>query len=350
MDLTQLRQFQTLARAENMTRAAQELQIDQPSLSRTLKRLETDLGVPLFDRTGRRIQLNPYGRAFWTASTARSSSWKKGRRPGTRHGSTRRGGDRARRRRRTLASRPVAGLRPRTRVRTVSASQRSLGEVRRLLELGQIDFGFSPAPMGSPCLRWRRLTEEEIFLVVPCGHRLDGRESVTLRDLAPEAMVMGGRGNVLRDLMDEACAQAGFAPRVTCEADDPAAIYNFVEAGLGVSFIPALVRRQRSEARQQNVSWLSIKGLPLRLTLGITWHEDRHLSEAAVAFRSFVARTLAAYEVNPSLPTFHELAVEARLVFYRMAQSGIRPDCRAISLTVWLARWATPNRRLRLPP
>ena len=298
MDLTQLRQFQALARAEHMTRAAQELGIDQSSLSRTLKRLETELGVPLFDRTGRRIQLNAYGRAFLERVDRSLVVLEEGRRQ-VRDMAQLDGEEIA------LAAAAVHWLpdllrdfgqeRASARFRLL---QRSLGEVRRLLELGQIDFGFSPAPMGPPCLRWRRLTEEEIFLVVPCGHRLDGRESVTLRDLAPEAMVMSGRGNVLRDLMDEACVRAGFAPRVTCEADDPAAIYNFVEAGLGVSFIPALVRRQRSEARQQNVSWLSIKGLPLRLTLGIAWHEDRHLSEAAVAFRNFVARSLAADEVN----------------------------------------------------
>src|SRR5256886_1659607 len=64
MDLLQLHYFRTVARLEHMTRAAEELLIAQPALSQTIARLEDDLGVPLFDRLGRRIRLNLFGRAF----------------------------------------------------------------------------------------------------------------------------------------------------------------------------------------------------------------------------------------------------------------------------------------------
>ena len=64
MDLLQLRYFQTVARTEHMTKAAQELFIAQPSLSKTIRRLEKEIGVPLFDRQGRSIKLNQFGKAF----------------------------------------------------------------------------------------------------------------------------------------------------------------------------------------------------------------------------------------------------------------------------------------------
>src|SRR5262249_40871751 len=64
MDLLQLRYFQTVARYEHMTQAARELMIAQPSLSQTIARLEEELGVPLFDRQGRHIRLNQFGRTF----------------------------------------------------------------------------------------------------------------------------------------------------------------------------------------------------------------------------------------------------------------------------------------------
>src|SRR5579884_4252519 len=64
MDLLQLRYFQTVARLEHMTQAAQELYISQSSLSKTIIHLEHELGVSLFDRQGRKIQLNQYGKAF----------------------------------------------------------------------------------------------------------------------------------------------------------------------------------------------------------------------------------------------------------------------------------------------
>jgi len=59
-----LRYFQVVARLENVTRAAEELYIAQPSLSKTITRLEESVGVPLFERQGRRIRLNHFGKTF----------------------------------------------------------------------------------------------------------------------------------------------------------------------------------------------------------------------------------------------------------------------------------------------
>lgn len=64
MELNQIKQFRVIARTENISMASEELFIAQPSLSQTLKRLESELGTPLFDRKGRRIVLNEAGRIF----------------------------------------------------------------------------------------------------------------------------------------------------------------------------------------------------------------------------------------------------------------------------------------------
>ncbi|SEM54818.1 regulatory helix-turn-helix protein, lysR family [Paenibacillus sp. OV219] len=64
MELLQLKYFQTVARLEHMTKAAEELNIAQPSLSQTIARLEEDIGVALFDRKGRAIRLNRFGQVF----------------------------------------------------------------------------------------------------------------------------------------------------------------------------------------------------------------------------------------------------------------------------------------------
>ncbi|WP_369218522.1 LysR family transcriptional regulator, partial [Streptomyces flavofungini] len=64
MDLLSLRYFQAVARHQHISRAAQELRVAQPSVSRTIGRLESELGVLLFDRQGRRIRLNEHGEAF----------------------------------------------------------------------------------------------------------------------------------------------------------------------------------------------------------------------------------------------------------------------------------------------
>src|SRR5690349_12115287 len=64
MELQQLKYFQTVARLQHFTRAAEELYISQPSLSRSIARLEEELGAPLFDREGRQVRLNRLGQTF----------------------------------------------------------------------------------------------------------------------------------------------------------------------------------------------------------------------------------------------------------------------------------------------
>lgn len=64
MDLLQLKYFQKVAQLKHLTQAANKLYISQPALSQTIARLEKDIGVPLFNRTGRQINLNEYGRVF----------------------------------------------------------------------------------------------------------------------------------------------------------------------------------------------------------------------------------------------------------------------------------------------
>ena len=64
MDLLQLRYFQVVARHQHVSRAATELRVAQPALSRAIARLEAEVGVPLFDRRGRRIRLNRFGAMF----------------------------------------------------------------------------------------------------------------------------------------------------------------------------------------------------------------------------------------------------------------------------------------------
>ena len=64
MEWQRLEYFQTLARVQHMTRAAEQLSISQPALSRSIASLEGEIGVPLFDRQGRTIILNRYGTMF----------------------------------------------------------------------------------------------------------------------------------------------------------------------------------------------------------------------------------------------------------------------------------------------
>jgi len=292
MDLLQLNQFRVLARVQHMTRAAEELYMAQPSLSKTIKRMEEELGVPLFDRPGRQIRLNQFGRAYLEYVDQIFFALEEGRRTVRSMAQLDQGEI-------TLAAEALHWLpdllydfrtqQPTTRFHLF---QRAPDEIQHLLESREIDFGFLPGPVGVPAIRWRHLLTRELFLAVPPGHRLAGRGSISLREVASEAVVIGREGGTLRDTIDAACQQAGFTLRVVCEANEATAIHDFVAAGLGVAFIPALMR-QRIE---QRLEWVRFTDPVCHLTLGIAWHEAHHLSKAAHTFREFITRYFEASE------------------------------------------------------
>lgn len=291
MELLQLAHFRAVARLEHMTRAAEELNVTQPSLSRSIIRLEQELGVPLFDRRGRGLGLNDFGRAFLTHVDRifRELDTATGRlrdMAGLDQGNV------------SLAAgalhslpevlRPFQETHPKIRFRLFA---HPLPELHRLLATGESDLCIVPADPVIPGVHWQPLQTGEIFLVVPSGHRLAGRVSVALVEVADEDMVLGKRGDSLRDVMEEYFHLAGIVPRVTCETDEPTVIEDFVAAGLGVAFIPNLPTLR---LRDGSTSWVRISEPACRFSLGIAWNESRYLSQAARAFREHIIAHFAA--------------------------------------------------------
>ncbi len=291
MELLQLSHFRVVARLEHITRAAEEMNITQPSLSRSIIRLERELGVPLFDRRGRGMQLNGFGRAFLdhVDRVFRELDIATGELrdlAGLDHGIV------------SMAAgalhwlpevlRPFQDAHPTVRFRLFT---QSLPELHRLLATGGSDLCVIPADPVIPGVHWQPLQTREIFLVVPAGHPLAGRTSVALRDVAGEDMVLGKSGDALREVMDGYFRRAGVVPRVACETDEPTTIEDFVMAGLGVAFIPDLATPR---LRDGSTSWVRISEPVCQFSLGIAWNESRYLSQAARAFREHAIAHFAA--------------------------------------------------------
>ncbi|ASS66927.1 MULTISPECIES: LysR family transcriptional regulator [unclassified Paenibacillus] len=285
MELLQLQYFQTVARLEHMTRAAEELKIAQPSLSKTISRLEDDLGVPLFDRQGRQLRLNSFGRAFLERVDKAFVELLEGRREirqlaGLQEGSV------------TIAvSLPhlLPGLLgpfltqfPLVRLRQRIGSSASM---KRQLESGEADLILSSAIVEGKDVVWEPLYEEEIFLLAPASHRLSGQASVRLEALREERFISMNAGHDFRVLTDRLCGEAGFSPFTAFEGDEPQVIGNLVRRGLGVAFVPELsVNRPLSP----ELRLLKLAGPSCRRTIGMAFGSRRYLSEAAQQFRRHV--------------------------------------------------------------
>jgi DNA-binding transcriptional LysR family regulator len=280
-----LAQFAAVARLEHVTRAAAELGMPQPTLSRAVARLEQELGVPLLAREGRTVRLTRAGRIFLAAVERALSEVERGA-EAARAEADPTGGRVAFGFLHTMGSEAVPMLlrgfraeHPRVRFQLVQDYTDSM--LQRLRE-GELDLCLvSPRPEG-PELTARRLGEQRLRLVVPADHRLAGRQRVRLGEVAEDAFVTLEPGYGLRRITDALCAEAGFTPRISFEGEESETLRGLVAAGLGVAVLPP------ATVARPDVAELQLSSPGARREISLTWVTGRPLTPPAEAFRGYV--------------------------------------------------------------
>lgn len=278
MELYQLRSFVAVAEELHVSRAAARLHLAQPTLSRQIAALERSVGVPLFRRTQRRLQLTSAGEALLTGAREilrrADGATEQARRAARGEVGVLRLG--------FVQSAVYAAL-PRLVGPFRAAHPQVRLEVRPMTTLqqiaalhdGELDAGLlrprQPAagPVERAGLRTRVLSHDEVLAVLPAAHPLAARQRVPLAALAEEPFVLYPRepGSTGHDMIIEHCRQAGYQPRIIQEATDAQTIVALVAAGLGVSLLltptppidPALVvyrqLRDRIPAWEMALAW-----------------------------------------------------------------------------------------------
>lgn len=284
MDLLQLRYFQAVARYQHVSRAAADLRVAQPALSRTIARLEAELGVPLFNRHGRRLALNRFGAAFLARVERALGELDQARHEledavGLAHGSIAVAAETLR----VLTDLAAAFLADHPEV-SLRLNQSSAPAMSRQLEAGDVDLCLASQPLEGPEFRAVELFSEEVLLAVPPQHRFARRKSVGVKELAGEPFITPRAGYWQRTLIERLLRRAGTSLTIACEGDEPAAIRGLISAGVGVGLLPMVARRM---AAQPPVAWLHLQAPGCRRTLSAVWREDVYLSSAARRFIDF---------------------------------------------------------------
>lgn len=285
MELLQLQYFQTVARLEHMTKAAEELQIAQPSLSKTIARLEEDLGVPLFDRKNRQLRLNDYGKLFLDRVNRIFLELNEGKREIE---------ERAHQGQTQIT---LAVSIPRVLPELLSSFLKhfpdvkfqqvleSTSSMKSQLEKAEIDFCISSVPIEGTEIIWEPLMTEEIYLIVPPEHELSSKENIYLREVKNEPFISMNTGFGFRNLTDEFCREAGFAPNIAFEGDEPGVIGDLVRQGLGIAFIPEISWFHHTNPFPNKLRIIEPK---CQRTIGLGWSKRRYLTEAGQQFRQYV--------------------------------------------------------------
>ncbi|WP_239618396.1 LysR family transcriptional regulator [Cohnella mopanensis] len=285
MELLQLQYFLAVARLEHVTEAARSLHVTQSSLSKTIQRLEDDLGVPLFDRKGRKLRLNEFGSRFLRRAERALFELEQGKQEISDLSSPENG---------TLelavttASTLPNILREFRKKRPdihFHVQMLSMKEMVTLLHRGEVDYCLSSPPLQGDDIECQIVFIDPILVAVPKGHRLADRSSVSLAELRDEWFVGVKRGYGARDLVDSICKSAGFAPRYVYEGDEPARLSSLVEAEIGIAFIPSTAKFSR-----EHIKYLQVENHELVREIALLWHKGRYISQAALEFREVVVQ------------------------------------------------------------
>jgi DNA-binding transcriptional LysR family regulator len=283
VELLQLHYFRTVARWEHMTRAAQELRIAQPALSLTIKRLEEDVGVPLFDRQGGRIRLNAFGKTYLTKVEAALQLLEEAKQEVAELAGLEQGSIRLATSTLSRLSEPLReflAVHPNVNMQITQAS--SMEEIAEGIESGEIDVGFTVMPIEKKGIAQAKVLMEELYLAVPRKHRYADLPAVRLGDAADEPFIGYKDGFVFQQTNDRLFRQAGISPRFVCQVDEPDAILSLVRAGLGVALFAC-----RNDEDPELV-FLPIEAPVCRREYWLVWPENRYLSLAARRFIDFV--------------------------------------------------------------
>lgn len=293
MDIRHLEYFSEVARHCSFTKAAEVLHITQPTISKMIKTLEDELGVTLFSRSSKKIELTDAGKAVYsqaqhvlaafynlTSELADVMNIKKGC--------------------------IRIGLPP---IASSSIFPRVIGEfnkvyphislelievgskiVERGIEDGTLDIGvICHIPDKNQGFDMFFCIKDPLMLIVHPDHPLANRSEVAFEELKDESFVLYRNDFSLHDNIVNRCIKSGFQPRIVCGSSQRDFMTEAVAAGLGIALLPRKIC--------QELDFTRIKAIPLiepsvYLELVVIWKKDRYLSFAAREWLKFTSSFL----------------------------------------------------------
>ena len=295
MDLRQLTTFTTVANERSFTRAALTLNYAQSSVTAQIQSLEDELGVPLFDRLGRRVALTEAGRRLQDYAARMLALAEE-----TRAAVTERAEPSG-----TVVIGVVESLCTYRLPPLLRAYRQRYPQVRLLLHTlpltdpwrglldGTMDAGLTLGETPTaPGIVQEPLPSEPLVVIAAPEHHLASAERVAPLDLENEPVLLTEGACGYRGLFEGALNRAGVHPAATLEFGSVEAIKQCVMAGLGIAVLPEMaVHEEIAHARLVALRWSEPN---FAVSSHFVWHKDKWQSPALRAFREMVQEILGA--------------------------------------------------------
>ncbi|GIP47567.1 HTH-type transcriptional regulator CynR [compost metagenome] len=293
MDIRQMQVLIEVARQRSFTKAAEAMYITQPTISKTIKAMEEELGVVLFDRVGKKIELTDAGRIIATQAQQIVTSFqnlmaelddlrnlKKGH---LRIGLPPMVGA-------SFFPKVIGEFHQRYPDITIQLFEDGAKKVEQDVAGGLLDVGVVVLPTVEAELSCFPFVEEKLNLVVHPSHPLAEQESAELSELSQDGFVLFREDFTLHDRIIGECAKAGFQPHVIYESSQWDLISEMVAVGLGITLLPETICR---EIDDEGVRIIPLVKPVIPWKLGIVWRDDRYQSFATREWIRFAQEVLA---------------------------------------------------------
>lgn len=283
MEIDQLRYFLGVAERGNFTRAAEDLAISQPALSRSIQKLEDELGQPVFERKTRSVSLTEAGVLLQSRAQQILTILEDTKAEITDDGESGR-----------ICVGAIPTIAPYFLPKilqqfseefpkaTLVVQENTTDELLKSCTQGEVDLAILALPIPARYLEIEELFEEELLLVLPPDHPLVEKEKIRLSDVEPYPFVLMNEAHCLTDNIVSFCRQRSFQPVAVERTSQLAMVQELVSLSHGVSMIPEMARKLDQCDRRV---YRSISGKKPTRKVAVVWNPYRFQSRLLQAFR-----------------------------------------------------------------
>lgn len=294
MELHQLQYVVEVASQKNFTRAADKINVSQSTLSQQIAKLEDELGVKLFERNSRTVDLTQIGEEFIIQAKILLDNLEKSKQIVMEYKGLIKG---------TLRIGVIASLGridyadmmtefyrqyPGVNFEIVQAGTYELLE-KLAAKAIEVAFVVMPTEAQYRDINFRHLAYDDYVLALPPSHRLAGKEALDLAEVAQEKFVFHPATDRMYSICMDACIRAGFHPHIVCESNHSPTCLSLISAGMGIGFFPW----EKLKNTTFEIAIAQIKQ-PLKKEIVLAFGKQATLSPVAAKFHNFVLKWVEA--------------------------------------------------------
>lgn len=285
LDIRQIEYFVEVAKQLSFTKAASTLHISQPSLSKAIQNIEAELGVPLFYRSSKQLELTDAGQAVLVNALQVLEAFHNLRSELTDIMDLKKGQIH-------IGIPPIVGAEFFSKLISHYKEQHPYIEIlltevgtkviRQEIEAGTLDIGLVCSTSSkNEQLETIQFLKDPLRLIVHEDHPLATKRAVSIQDLIEESFIIYRKDFTLYDRIIEECSKHNFFPTIACETTQKDLFIEMVHAKLGIALLPEKIAEK---IPYDTIKCIPLHNDPIHLELGITWKKHKYLSFAVREF------------------------------------------------------------------